>query len=66
MSGTYTDLGANSDDYTYEQVEWSPKKNEKEVHIGWTTKCPRSLNVSWMVRMVDDQRKEQMIDKKII
>lgn len=38
VSGTYTDLGANSDDYTYEQVGWSPDKSEKEIDIviGWT------------------------------
>ena len=67
VSGTYTDLGANSDDYTYEQVGWSPDKSEKEIDIaGWTTKCPRSLNVSWMVWMVDNQHKEPMIDTKII
>ena len=31
VSGTYTDLGANSDDYTYEQVGWSPDKSMKEA-----------------------------------
>ena len=39
VSGTYTDLGANSDDYTYEQVGWSPDKSMKEATFVWQLQC---------------------------